>query len=193
MTTVINFIKKYGVKLFVVVVPTVLAIWKPSSTFKSADAQAILVVGGFFTAGLIHLVEIAVENFSKYGLSKAAIEKTYDEDSLWVKQNAASLKASWATAQSALDKIPGVPGALTDLTGRVGTLESSSQSIFSKLEADVLALGARVPTVDSGTVEGLVKGFLREFFETKTASVALPAPPAPPAPPVSVPTGRSGV
>ena len=172
-TALIQLIKKHGAKLIVGIVPAVLAVLKPGNAFNTASAQSLLAAGGVLVAGLMYLGETLIKNIKEYGLSKTAIEKVFDEDGEWLRKNATPLRQAYTNAQKALDTIPGVPAALSELASKYDEVKGRGENIFSSLMAEINALKAHTPAIDDAAIEAHVLSFLDGFFKAK---VSTPAP-----------------
>lgn len=179
-TTLLQLIKKHGVKLFVGVVPALLAILQPGNAFNTASAQALVAFGGVLVAGLMYIVETLVKNLKDYGLSKTALMTTFDEDGEWLKSHATVLRQAYTDAKGALEQIPGVPAGLADLTKKYDNVQAALEDKFANVMTEIVKVKSIVPEVNDAAVQAHVIAFLEDFFKSKTAPSLPSSPPSPP-------------
>jgi hypothetical protein len=141
------------VKVLLIAVPTIFAIWKPDHTFNSASAQALIVGLGIAAAGLVHLVDVISQNLSKYGFTKLALDNAFYQEDSWVHANMDDLKGAAAT----LKTLPDVGKAVTDVQSRVTDVENKLQAI---------------PAVDQVAIEAMIKKEIAALLGTPPTTVA---------------------
>lgn len=135
------------ISALLVVIPSVLAIWKPNGSFSSASAQALIVGIGVAAAGLVHLARLVAEN----GLKKAGIAKTITEEESWIKANWSDLTGTFTAAKVAVDTIPGVPTKLAEVSALA---EDTKARVDAIPPTDLTALKALALTAISEQLNG---------------------------------------
>jgi len=148
-TAIFRFLKKHGLKSLIAIVPALLAIIRPGSTFTTANAQTFVTLGGLVVAGVMYLGDSLIANLKEYGLSKAALVKTVDEDETWVWEHAADIHTAFNNVQWAIGEIPGGPAAITDF-----------KRVLDDVKGELTDLKSRVPAIDIEAIEALVKNYL---------------------------------
>jgi hypothetical protein len=126
------------IKLLLVAVPIILAIWQPGGNFSTPVVQACIVTGGVLLAGGIHIVEYLVVNFRQHGISVATITATESEAAAYIKLNLATFEAVWNNIRQFAVTYPTLKPAIDSLIAR-----------HEETAAKVAALEAKpVPTED---------------------------------------------
>jgi hypothetical protein len=146
-------------------VPTILAVAQPGSTFTTSASQAAIVLVGYLIAGLILVAHEVILEVRRYGWTKAAL--------VGAEQSAS------AEIESLLPEVRILSAQAQPILNAVDTLGSHSDAI-NQLAGDVKDLQTRATTVVSSPVDkAAVKAALQEII-TGAALAGTPIPSAAP-------------
>lgn len=166
------------IKVLLVAVPIVLAIWQPNGNFSSATAQAWIITGGVLLAGLLHIVEYIVTNIRQHGLSIATITATESEAAAYIKANLPDFQAAWQNVEHVLASVPTHGPAINSLTERLTTVEHQIANTQVPTPDQVQALVQTTVAQNPPPTEEQIRGVVGdEIQRILTAKVAKPEEP----------------